>query len=136
MSYFGVGKEEQSGRYIFSVKSDTVGAKGAQAGVYLDLLVMMLIVETPAHAYIYWMTPERRADGSTTVKGHALCTERDAKALRGLRRDLVEFAKFPARKLFSANTWQEVRSVFRDSFDLSHDMTESIIAYIQGTTSK
>ena len=80
-SFFGIGKNQQNGRYVLSIKDDSIGAQGAQAGVYLDTVDLLLLVETDDHYWIFW---------SVQGKGHCLGGNKQAgeDVLGHFRRDL------------------------------------------------
>lgn len=126
---FGIGKEERTGRYVFSVKSDSFGIENVQTGVYLDTIVALLTIDTSTHFYIYWMCPS-----GNMVKGHVVSGEKSAAegdVLQGFRRDLLN-ARFPRRKLLVATSMDHAASLLSTQFKLTQTMVDGIIEYIKG----
>ena len=132
MAFFAIGKEQRTGRYLFTVKDDSVGAEGAQAGVYLDQLVMFMTINAPDKYWIVWMAPDKEGKvGCHHVRGDKTDEEREMDVLAGLRKDLRDI-KFPARKLFHANSLEEAKDTLVEKLKVTRESADQIIAYLGG----
>lgn len=120
MSFFGIGKNQRDGRYLLSIKDDSVGVQGAQAGVYLDTLDLLLLVETDIHYWVFW---------SVQGKGHCLGGDKqpDEHVLNDLRADIR--GHFSDRKIVEATDLENAKSKLVN-FGVTEKAAAGIIKYL------
>ena len=138
---FGVGVEERTGRYLFSVKGESVAKaikksgggddeKKDQVGVYLDTITAMILIDTPERVWIFWLSP----DSEGKVKGHSVSThkteeERNVDILENFRKDLSS-AQFSTKKLFSTNSLNEAKDVLIKNLNVEPKAADNIVLYL------
>ena len=130
-NFFAVGKEEHTGRYLFTVKDESVKQGGSgQIGVYLDKCAAIVTINTKERFWIFWLAEE--AEGKTkghTVSGKKTAEEFDIDVLEPFRKDLRE-ANFPERFLFATNSLPEAKSILKDKLRVSDKAADGIILYL------
>jgi len=127
-SFIAVGKEEHTGRHLFSIKDPSVSeAGGQQAGVYLDQCVCIMTIEEGDAFWIFWLSP----DATGKVKGHTASGRRNdgEEDLSGFRRDLLS-AGFPRRNLHVADSLVTARTILVENVKVTPEAAVSIVDYL------
>lgn len=130
VSFLAVGKENHTGRYLFSVKKSETGSNvspGTGAGVYLDTCVAILSVESETRFWLFWLAP----DATGKVKGHTVSGDKLAdehNVLEGFHRDLRE-AKF--NRLYTAQSFQEAEDILVNKIHTTIPAAQNILEYLK-----
>uniref|UniRef100_A0A6C0BNL8 Uncharacterized protein n=1 Tax=viral metagenome TaxID=1070528 RepID=A0A6C0BNL8_9ZZZZ len=126
-AFIAVGKEDHTGKYLFTVKDPSIADSTHQVGVYLEACVTILTVETPERYWVFWLAP---TDGK--VKGHSFSGTPDPAAtfLDGFRQDLLD-AGYPGHKLHTASSLEEAARVLVDKVRVTPEAADNIVKYLE-----
>lgn len=129
-SFIAVGKEEHTGRYLFTIKDPSVvSGQDGQAGVYLDTCVSILTINWPDRFWIFWLAP----DATGKVKGHTTSGRKsvdEGDVLEDFRRDLLA-AGFPHRNLHACHSLEDAHTALVNKVKVTPDAADNIITYLK-----
>lgn len=129
--FYGLAEEAHTRRKLLTFKDDSVGASGAQAGVYLDSINALMTIETDTCFWVFWMARINQDSGG--AKGHAAAGRKkpeEGRVMSALRADLRR-GGLGERQIFSASSLEEAHRTFLEKWKVSPASADAILNYLQ-----